>query len=379
MELAARVLPAGLQKLVFFSNTSWYLWNFRLRMAERLAASGHEVVFLAPPDDYSRRLAAAGRFLPVGLDRKGTNIVSELATLLDVFNTLRREKPCVLLSWTPKANIYGGLACQALRIPYISNIAGLGSSSSRADGLARAMPGLYRVSLRRAATVFFQNGDDRDQLVGAGAVAGERAVQLPGSGVDLARFVPRPLPAREPFRFLYAGRLLGEKGVRELVAAARLLRGASARPFELRVVGFIDPGNPNAISDAELAAWHEEGMVRFRGQSDRVEDELAAAHCVVHPSYYPEGRPRILLEAAASGRAAITTDSTGCRDAVHDQVTGLLVQPRDVQSLAAAMQHMLDMPWDELERMGAAARRLAEGEFSEDIVFACYEKALGAL
>lgn len=348
-----------------------------MRMAKKLISDGYQIVFIAPRDEYSSRLADIGEFEEIRLDRRSTNPVREILTLARIFHILRSQGDCIVLSWTPKANIYGGITCRVLSKRFIPNIAGLGYAFSESGLLPKFVKILYGQSLRGARTVFFQNSEDRRSLISAGVVLAGNSKLLPGSGVDLKRFCPRQMPARPPFVFLFGGRLIVQKGIRDLVEATKSIKG---RGYEItvNVVGFIDDGSPTSISRNEIESWHEQNIIRFLGSTDEIESEISKAHCVVHPSYYREGRPRILLESAASGRPAITTDSIGCRDVVRHGETGLLCEPRNPVSLAHAMEEMIRMAPAEFESMGRAARNCAETEFSEEIVISEYRRALRA-
>lgn len=373
--MGERAGAASEGKLLLVSNTSWYLWNFRRRLAERLEACGYEVAFAAPPDDYSARLENVTSFAPLPLDRRGRNPLVELAAVFRLWRLLHRVRPDAVLSWTPKPNIYGALAGRVFGVPVIPNVAGLGFAFIGGGWLARVAGSLYRFAFRKCAIVFFQNAHDRDQFVAAGRVREHVARLLPGSGVDLERFRQRPPRRAGDFVFLFVGRLLADKGLRELVAAARLCMGDDA-PVRLRIAGFVDQGNPAAIGEDEIRGWQAEGVAEYVGSTDAPEKLIADADCVVLPSYYREGIPRVLLEAAACGRPVITTDAPGCRDAVIDGETGFLCQPRGVDSLVQAMRKMLTLPPAEREAMGRAGRAFMERSFSEEIVFEAYEKAL---
>jgi glycosyltransferase involved in cell wall biosynthesis len=194
--------------------------------------------------------------------------------------------------------------------------------------------------------------------------------------VDLKRFEASPQPDNSPFVFLFAGRLLKEKGLPELINAMRALR-ADDQTGILRVYGRLDSGNPSAVTKEEIEAWVSEGILDFRGSTDSMERVIRECDCVVHPSYYREGVPRILLEAAASARPAITTDNVGCRDAVEPGVTGLVCKPKDAESLRSSMQAMLGMSKADREQMGQAARSMAEAKFDEAIVLRKYVEAIG--
>jgi glycosyltransferase involved in cell wall biosynthesis len=363
-------------RVLLIANTSWYLWNFRRRLAEHLKAAGYEVAFAAPCDAYSRRLAALGRFIPLALDRKGRNPLVEVCTLFRLGSMVRCARPDWVLTWTPKPNIYGALCARLLGVPIIPNIAGLGFAFIGGGMLARLVGALYRLALRPCDVVLFQNAHDRDQFVSAGWTRGRAAWLVPGSGVDLERFRPQ---ARQPgadgdFVFLFVGRLLADKGVRELIEATRRLRRDGSR-LRLRLAGFMDPGNPAAVGEGEVRRWQAEGLAEYVGPTDAAEELYAQADCVVLPSYR-EGMPRVLLEAAASALPVIATDVPGCNDAVIDGKTGFLCQSRDAASLAAAMRRMMLLSPSERAAMGGAGRERMEREFSEEVVFAAYRAAL---
>lgn len=361
--------------VVLFANTSWYLWNFRASLAKSLVANDFDVVFLAPADNYSNQLAAIAPFVSVALDRKSVNPIGELLALVRTARLLRKIRPEVVLTWTPKCNIYGALVCRWLRIPSVPNVAGLGFAFSKRNWLAFSVAALYHFAFRACQTVFFQNAFDRDEFVESGRVNATVSAVLPGSGVDLAKFPIRPARNAPDFLFLFAGRLLRPKGLAELVRAAQSIK-CKDRVIRIRVAGAVDPGNPASFTADEIRNWAEEGLIEFVGHTDDVGSLIADADCVVLPSYYREGVPRILLEAAASGRPVITTDAPGCRDAIVAEKTGFLCKPRNAESLAAAMRSMLAVPAVELAAMGRRAREHIEKNFSEEIVIKTYLTAL---
>lgn len=369
-------------KIVIALNAAWNIVNFRAGLIRHLIASGHEVVAVAPPDAYVDRLKAMGvRYEPIPMDNQGINPLRDLWLLARFYWMLRRERPAVYLGYTVKPNVYGSLAAHALNVPVVNNIAGLGSVFAKNNWLTKVVKALYRVALSRSARVFFQNEDDRQAFVDAGIVPPHITDRLPGSGVDLERFKHAPMPARfeqTTFRFLLVARMLWDKGVGEYVDAARALRRQHPN-VEFALLGFLDVENPSAISRAQMDAWVAEGVVRYLGVSDQVEQEMTEADCVVLPSFYREGVPRTLLEAAAIGRPIITTNAVGCRDVVDDGVNGYLCQPRDAASLASQMARMLALTEIERNRMGVASRRKAELVFDERLVIDKYAAVLNDL
>lgn len=366
------------QKVVIALNTAWNLVNFRSGLICALLDSGYEVVTVAPPDEYVSCLEQLGcRFVPLPMDNKGTNPGRDLLLLLRFYCLLRRERPAIFLGYTVKPNVYGSLAAHCLGIPVINNVAGLGTVFINDTWLTILVRGLYRLALSRSAAVFFQNEDDRQMFVSGGLVAQGVTERLPGSGIDLVKFSPVPLPDKAPIRFLLIGRMLWDKGVGEFVEAARILKRRSASA-DFCLLGFTDVQSPAAISVEQMDAWVGEGVVRYLGASDNVREEIAQADCIVLPSYYREGTPRSLLEAAAMARPVVTTDTPGCRDVVKDEVTGFICKARDPADLARKMQKILEMTHSERVLMGRRARMKIEKEFDEEIVIDSYMAAIAS-
>lgn len=359
-------------RILLIANSAWYLRNFRTTLVECLEAHGFTVILASPPDAktgtdfYTRR-----HFEPLRLSRKGLNPLIELLAIVQIICLLRRVRPDIVLAWTPKANIYAAIAGWLLAIPVIPNVSGLGAVFTRGGALPRLVGVIYRLAFARVKMAFFQNEEDRAAFINAGWVAAGKAQRLPGSGVDLARFKLLPLPPAEPFVFLFIGRLLADKGLRELVEATRCLHRDGYR-CKLQLAGFLDPGNPSGIPKQELDGWMQMHDVEYLGEFEDVRQVLAAAHCVVLPSYYREGVPRSLLEAAAVGRPIITTDAPGCRDALVPEKTGFLCKVRDSDSLTDCMLRMLRCSADDLADMGRAGRAHVEQSFSEELVLNAY-------
>lgn len=361
------------------ANIAWNIVNFRLGLIAALRADGWDVVVCAPPDaDSEARLIGHGiRFAPITIDSKGLSPLADIRTFFAYRRVMREARPAAFLGWTIKPNIYGGLAARSLGIPALPNISGLGTAFIRENMLTRIVTWLYRMGLSRAATVFFQNATDRDLFVSRAMVKMSRTRLLPGSGIDLARFAPAALPLRKKGHFLMIARLLGDKGVREFVDAARLLkrRGRAAR---FGLLGFLDVANRTAITRLEVDAWVAEGLIEYHDPVEDVRAMIATADAVVLPSYR-EGTSRVLLEACALARPVIATDVPGCREIVDDGINGFLCAPRNPHSLATAMERLLDLDDAQWGTMAAAARAKVEAEFAEERVFQAYRDALNAL
>lgn len=364
--------------IVIAYNTSWYVWNFRMPLIAALKERGYGVVVLAPRDEYTQRIVAAGvAHRDIALDAKGKNPFRELAAMAAFRRAYRELRPTAVLHYTIKPNLYGSLAARFLGIPAIDNVTGLGAAFESGGLLELAVRALYRFAFAKVSRVFFQNPDDRALFLNGGLVREGQAELLPGSGVDLERFSPRPR-GEGKFTFLYLGRLLKAKGVEDLILAARLAR---ARLPESRVVllGKRDDDDPGAADPRLLDEAAAEGTVELAGATDDVRPFIAAADCVVLPSYYREGTPRSLLEAAAMGKCLVAADSAGTREPVEEGVNGFLCRPRDPADLAQKMLAVAALSPGRLAEMGAASRRIAVESFDEEIVIGKYLAAVNEL
>ena len=365
--------------VVIAANTSWNLVNFRGNIIVALIDRGFRVVAIAPRDAYSERLERMGvEFHALDFRSSAISPPRDAWLFLRYFGLLRAIRPAAFLSFTIKPNIYGSLAARLLGIPAINNVSGLGTAFIKQGLITRVATNLYRQAFRRSTTVFFQNDEDRAHFVAARIVDVARTRLLPGSGVDLERFTPVPeiegLPAGRPCVFLLIARLLWDKGAQEYVDAARIVkRQYPAARFQ--ILGFADVDNRTAVPRATLDRWISDGLVEHLGAADDVRPYIAAADCVVLPSYR-EGLPRSLLEASAMARPIVATDVPGTRDVVEDGLTGLLCTVRSAESLATAIIAVIEMPAQERRAMGQAGRAKVEREFGVSVVTQSYIEAI---
>ena len=366
------------RRIVLSANSDWNIANFRQGLIRALRSAGYEPVVMAPKDPAAEaRMAALGvQRIPVRIERSGRNPLADARLLLEYKRLLGKLRPAAYLGFTIKPNIYGSLAAASLGIPAIPNVSGLGTAFIRRGMLQQIVTRLYRVAFSRCPVVFFQNDEDRQLFVDRGIVEDRQARVLPGSGVDLEHFTPRP-PTNGPPAFLLVGRLLRDKGVREFVGAARAL-SAMLTGSRFQLLGPIDQANRTAITRAQLDDWVAEGVVEYLGVTDDVRPYMAKATAVVLPSYR-EGLPRSLLEAAAMERPLIAADVPGCRDVVEDGVNGYLCDPRDSRSLASAMRRMAALSPAERLAMGQAGRRKVQEQFGEELVVQSYLDVLDGL
>jgi len=357
--------------LLFVVNVDWFFLSHRLPVATAARDAGLRVAIAAADTGRSSDICAHGLgFIPLPFSRSGTSVSEELRSLVLLRRLYKRLRPDVIHHVTIKPVLYGSIAARTLgSIPTVNAISGLGymfSEGDQARKLRHITLGLYRVALGHSRSkVIFQNPDDASVLRRLGIVREEQIVLIRGSGVDCDLFRPSPKADTEPVLVL-ASRMLWDKGVGDFVEAARIVRaeGVKAR-FVL--VGDSDEGNPTAIPREQLQRWHDEGAVEWWGYRSDMHRVFGEAHIAVLPTFYPEGLPKVLLEAAASGLPLIATDIPGCREIVRNGVNGILVQPRNVQELAEAMKRLI-FDKELRQRFGEKAREIAVAEFSLDSV-----------
>lgn len=369
-----------MKTIAITANTSWYLFNFRKNTIKTLLECGYKVIIISPRDDYSDKLVALGAiFFHIDIDQGGTNPISDFKSLLQFYRFYSDIDIDVVLNFTPKNNVYSTLAASRFDIKIINNIAGLGFlfvNERLASKIARL---LYRVSQRYAHKVFFQNEEDRALFVDNKYSSIDNTDRLPGSGIDLARFVVSPSSDDGVVRFMLIARMLYDKGIEQYVEASRELKSRYGRNVEFYLLGFLDVNNPSAVSKEQMQEWVDEGVVNYLGVSDSVEDEIAKVDCIVLPSYYREGVPKSLLEAGAMGKPIVTTDNVGCRETVEHGVNGFLCEPRSSKNLVLMLDKIICMSHEQRLLMGQYSRRKMEKEFDEQIGINKYVSAIKEL
>lgn len=362
------------RRVMFLVTEDWYFCSHRQPVARALRDAGWQVAVACRVDAHGDAIRAEGFALyPLALSRRSLDPFHLTAALLRIRRAYRDYRPDVVHHVALKPAVLGSLAARMAGVRGIVNaVAGLGFIYSSTRLKARLLRPLVTMVLRlllddRRTRVIVQNDDDGRALTLRGIVAPERLAVIRGSGVDLARFHPTPEPPG-PVRAVMVSRMIAEKGVRELVAAARLLK-ARGTAVRITLAGEPDPENPSAIPASEIAGWHADGTVEHLGHVADVPALWAESHIAVLPSYYGEGVPLALIEAAAAGRPLVAADGPGLRDVARPGETGLLVPPRDAAALADAIARLAADP-DLRARLGAGARRLAEERFGTDTVVA---------
>ena len=315
---------------------------------------------------------------PLEMSVKGLNPLEDMKLQRRFKRVFQDEQPDAVLSYTIKNNIFGARDARSVGVPFLPNVTGLGTAFLSGKLLQTVTEQLYRRSFSILPTVFFQNEDDRDLFLNRTMVRPDQARLLPGSGIDLVRFAPAAMPPEEdPPVFLMIARLLRDKGVLEFVDAARQIKAWNPKA-RFQLLGAAGSENRSAIDRATLDAWVSEGVVEYLGTTSDVRPAIAAANCVVLPSYR-EGAPRTLIEAAAMARPVITTDVPGCRAVVDRDISGFLCDARSAKSLAAAIERFLALPPEAQQTMGHAGRAKMEREYDQSIVVDAYREAIDGL
>lgn len=351
-----------MKKVLIITNHSYMLYRFRLELIQSLMKN-HEVVLSMPFVGHEDDFQAMGlKCIKTDVDRRGINPKTDLKLFLRYRELLKQEKPDLVITYSIKPNIYAGLVCAMAGIPYCANVQGLGTAFQR-KSLAKVVTMLYKAALRKARVVFFENAGNAQEFIDRKIIPEERIALLPGAGINLEAYEKKAYPDNEAVRFLYLSRIMKEKGIDELFAAMRRLYGELGNRVVLDIVGFFDDDYYKEQVDQLVA----DGIAVFHGFQTEPRPYYAAADCVVLASYH-EGMSNVLLEAAATGRPVITSDIHGCKEAVDEDVTGLLCTVKDADSLYEQMLRMARMTKAERQAMGDAGRAKMEREFEKSLV-----------
>lgn len=354
-------------KILILTNNFIGLFSFRKEVMTALLAEGHEVIVSAPVDEKAEEVKSLGcRIIDTQFNRKGTNPIKDFGLMLRYRQLLKQVKPDVVLSYTIKPNLYGGMACQICHIPQLANITGLGTAVETQGWLQKLTILLYKIGLRKTQTVFFQNNANREFCLKHGMVTGHN-VLLPGSGVNLQYHSMQDYPAETvPIKFVFISRLLKEKGIEEYFAAAEVIK-KKYPTIEFHVVGWCE----DAYSE-KLKELQDKDAIVYHGPVGDVRPMIGMANCTVHPSFYPEGMSNVLLESCAAGRPIITTGRPGCGEVVDDEINGFFVKQQDANDLVEKMERFINLPYEQKKQMGLNARKKVEREFDRQIVIDAY-------
>ena len=349
-------------RVLILANIGLGLYKFRRELLEELVKE-NEVFFCIPNDEYVEPIKKLGCLFidnPL-LDRHGTDPIKELKLISFYKKILREIKPDIVFTYTIKPNAYGGMACASLGVPYVANITGLGTSIDNGGLMQKVSLTLYKMGLRKAQKVFFQNTENRDFMLNRGIVKGPYDM-LPGSGVNLDQYRVLPYPDGDTVDFAFIARVMKEKGIDQYLEAAKETR-KNHPETRFHICGFCEQDYEGILNEL-----NDKGTIIYHGLVDDMTDIYKIISCTIHPTYYPEGLSNVLLESAASGRPIITTDRPGCREVVEDGVNGYVVKRKDTQDLIKTIEKFLCLDAAKRKQMGLAGRTKVEKDFNRTIV-----------
>lgn len=358
-------------KVLVLSNFGMGLYKFRKELLQELMSHGHEVFVSLPKDEYIPLLESLGcKYIESKVDRRGTNPIADIKLLTSYLRIIRNIEPDVVLTYTIKPNVYGGIACRMTRTPYIPNITGLGTAVENEGLMQKITLSLYKVALKSAKCVFFQNEPNRQFFIDRRIIKHKSKV-IPGSGVNLEQHCYEDYPNdKENIRFLFIGRIMRAKGIDELFKAAKKIK-ENQKNVEFHIVGFYEEGYSE-----ELRELNDSGIIHYHGQQDDVHKFIKDSHATILPSYH-EGTSNVLLESASTGRPILASNVTGCKETFDDGVSGIGFEVKSDKALVCAIQQFLDLPHENKKQMGIAGRMKMEQEYDRRIVIGAYLEQIG--
>ena len=359
-----------MSKVLFLVNHDIVIYNFRLELVERLLAEGHQVVISSPYGERIEDLKKIGcEYYEISMSRHGTNPIKEIALIHQYKKLLRSVSPDIVYSYTIKPNIYGSIACRAAKVPCVATITGLGTAVENNSIMQKITIGLYKYAFKKIQKVYFQNTENMQFFVDR-KIALNKHDLLPGSGVNLQRFVPIDYPDDKKVEFAFISRIMKEKGIDQYLETAEYIR--KKYPYTVfHVCGFCE----QAYED-KLRELHNNGVIVYHGMLRDIKPLLKNIHCTIHPTYYPEGMSNILLESSACARPIITTNRSGCREIIDDGINGYVVKKKNSADLIEKVEAFLSLSYEEKKEMGLRAREKVEREFDRNIVVEEYLKEL---
>lgn len=355
-----------MKKVLILANNDVGLYNFRLEIIEKLIEENFQVYISSPYGERMNDLEDMGcKYIETNISRHGTNIFEDFKLLLHYRTMMKSIRPDIVLSFTIKPNIYGGMASRLLSIPYIANITGLGTAVENAGIMQKVTVLLYKIAFKKINRVFVQNEENLQFFIDQKIALGRHQL-IPGSGVNLERFPLLEYPSDETIRFVFISRIMKEKGIDQYLEMAEYIKERYPNT-EFHVCGFCEDAYEDILNDYE-----KRGIIIYHGMVRNVVEIIEKTHCTIHPTYYPEGMSNVLLESAACGRPIITTDRSGCREIVDDGKNGYLVNMKDSNDLINKVERFLMLTQEEKINFGLAGRKKIEQEFDRDIVVNAY-------
>ena len=359
-------------KILILANNDIGLYNFRKELIEKLIELKYKLYISLPYGERVRDLVNMGcEYIETEVDRRGTNFFKDLKLFNKYRKIIKEKEPDIILTYTIKPNIYGGIAARFKKVLYICNITGLGTATENKSIVQKLIILLYKIALKNVKCCFVQNEENLQFLKNNKITNEERYKLIPGSGVNLEHFKLLPYPdEKEKIKFLFISRIMKEKGIEQYLDTAKYIT-KKYKNTEFHILGFCEQEYNEILNDLQ-----EKKVIYYHGLQKDVIPFLKECSCLIHPSYYPEGMSNVLLEASASGRPVITTDRSGCREIVEDGQTGFIVNQKDSKDLTEKVEKFIRLPIEERKNMGQAARKKVEKEFDRNIVINAYLKEI---
>ena len=355
--------------IALVANTTWNIYNFRLNVIRKFTAEGYTIIVLSPVDEfihYKKEFPEVTHIPIERLDRDGTNPIRDLSLVMEFIKKYKAVEPDIIIHYTIKPNIYGALAAKFCKIPSIAVVTGLGYSFLHAGFVKRMTHWLYKMTLRLHDKVIFESQDDRSLFIDLGLSTKEKSISIKGCGVNVNHYISKVPLRTDKTIFTYVGRLLYDKGIREFVGAAEIIK-ASHPDISFWLIGDIDDENPASIKKDDLLKWVKQGTVIYHGSTSDVREFIEQSSCIVLPSYR-EAIARSLTEAMSMKKAVIATNVAGCREAVDHNINGYLVPVRNKEALAAAMLKFIDLAYEDKTKMGLKGREKVLAEFDDRLI-----------
>ncbi len=363
-------------KILCTANQSWSMYNFRADIIQEFLNSGNEVIIVAPADGSSKKFEEMGcQCIDLRIDPKGLNPFKDIRLLLDLYRIYRQTRPDIVFQYTIKPVIYGSIITRLLRIPTANMITGLGKAFLKENWLKKCVLLMYKISQKKVNKIIFLNKDNEDCFYKNGITSGHQAITIPGEGINLTHFTVEPYPHNtNEIIFLLIARLLPEKGIREFIEAATIIKEKCPH-VKFQLLGETS----EEISIEILRQWDKNNCVEYLGFKNDVRAYIKQAHCIVLPTYYGEGVPRSLLEACAMGRPIITTHISGCKELVQDEINGYLCTPRSLSSLVEKIEKMSQKTYKQREKMANNAYNIVSKTYTIQRTIESYKDIINSM
>lgn len=357
-------------RVLVLANFGMGLYKFRKELLQELIKLNYEVFVSLPKDEYVHLLEDLGcKYIESKVDRRGTNPVTDLKLLSGYIRTIKTIKPDIVLTYTIKPNVYGGLACRITKTPYLPNVTGLGTAIENKGLMQKITLNLYKIGLKEAKCIFFQNEPNRRFFTHKKIVNSNSKV-IPGSGVNLEQHKLEDYPENDgTIRFLFVGRVMKAKGINELLEAAKTIK-KKYPSVEFHIVGFCEEGYSELLKKLS-----DSGIIHYHGQQNDIHKFIKSSHATILPSYH-EGTSNVLLETASTGRPILASIVTGCKETFDEGISGIGFEVKNKEALMNSIIKFIKIPYEKKRQMGIAGRKKMEQEYDRKIVIDAYLKEI---